>query len=90
MLLALMHGAPASAAALSPLAMSCEGCHRPHGDSTVFIALDRLGAAQIAAGLQRFRDQPAAGAIMPRFAAKLSDDEIARLAAELSSSARAR
>ncbi len=75
----------AVAAPLSPLAMSCQGCHRPGGDSEEFVALDRLSAATIVSDLQRFRDQPQSGSIMARFSSKLSDEDIAALAAQLSS-----
>lgn len=74
----------AAAAALSPLALSCTGCHRPAPATGVFVALDTLPAASIDQSLRRFRDQPDAAAIMSRFVRTLSDDDIRRLAAELS------
>jgi cytochrome c553 len=79
-----------SAAPMSPLAMSCEGCHRPHAAATPFVALDQLSAATIAADLKRFRDQPDPANIMSRFTKNLPDEQIARLAAELSAAQGAR
>ena len=73
-----------AAPTLSPLALSCQGCHRPGSSSTEFVGLNRLSAASIRDALQRSRDQPDPGAIMSRFAAKLSDGQIGQLAAELS------
>lgn len=67
----------------SPLALSCLGCHQGAVDAPEMPALDRLAPARIAAALKHARDAPQPGLIMPRFAATLSDAEIAQLAAEL-------
>lgn len=74
---------PLAQAAPSPLALSCLGCHQPAVNSAEMPALLRLPPAAIEASLKAARDQPQSGAIMARFAAKLSDAEIAALAAEL-------
>jgi cytochrome c553 len=74
----------ALAAPLSPLAMACEGCHRPGTGSAEFVALDRSSAVSIEANLKRFRDHPEPASIMARFSSKLSDEDIVRLAAQLS------
>lgn len=74
---------PLAHAAPSPLALSCLGCHQPSVNSAEMPALSRLSPAAIEASLKAARDQPQTGAIMARFAARLSDAEIAALAAEL-------
>lgn len=68
---------------LSPLALSCQGCHQPAVDATTMPALGRYPAATIAAKLRAAREQPEPGSIMARFAQYLSDAEIDGLAAEL-------
>lgn len=90
LILALLIPATAgAAAALSPLALSCQGCHRPGRDSPPFVALERLSAASIEASLKHSRDQPDAAAIMPRFTRNMSDEQMRSLAAELSPTAAA-
>ena len=78
----LMFAYPGSA--MSPLALSCTGCHQPSVNSRAMPALNRLSATQLAASLRQARDQPRPDSIMTRFAAKLTDAQIDRLAAELS------
>lgn len=75
--------APAARPALSPLALSCQGCHQPARNAATMPALDRYPPAAIVASLRAARDQPQAGSIMARFAQHLSDAEIEALAAEL-------
>ncbi len=74
---------PARAAAPSPLALSCMGCHQTQANSESMPALNRLTPAAIEASLKSARDKPQPGSIMARFVEKMSDAEIARLAAEL-------
>jgi len=84
LLLAAGIAAPAAAKApLSPLALSCQGCHQPVVDAATMPALGRYPAATIAAKLRAAREEPEPGSIMARFAQYLSDTEIDGLAAEL-------
>lgn len=68
---------------LSPLALSCQGCHQPAVDAATMPALGRYPAATIAAKLRAAREEPEPGSIMARYAQYLSDAEIDGLAAEL-------
>jgi cytochrome c553 len=81
-------GSPPSPPDISPLALSCQGCHQTSVNSPEMPALNRLPAAQIAGALRQARDQPRPGTIMPRFTAHLSDAEIDALARELGRPAR--
>lgn len=83
MLLIAAPAAPAAPARLSPLAMSCLGCHAPAVDAESMPALHRLAPARIAERLRAARDDPAPGSIMARFAEYLSNAEIDALATEL-------
>ena len=74
---------PPPVAAISPLALSCTGCHQSKINSSEMPALNRLRPRVIAAALRRSRDAPAPGSIMARFTAKLSDEDIEALAHEL-------
>lgn len=87
-LLAAGPGIAAPAKRLSPLALSCTGCHQPAVDAASMPALNGYPAERIAASLRAARDAPAPGSIMARFAQRLSDDEIRALAAELGTPAR--
>ena len=69
-------------AAPSPLALSCSGCHQASVNSPEMPALSSMTPSAIEASLKAARDQPQPGAIMSRFVAKMSDAEIAALAAE--------
>ncbi len=75
--------AASAAATVTPLAWSCTGCHRPNSRSREIPSLARRSPAFIAASLRRSRDAPRPGSIMARFAAKLSDEDIASLARQL-------
>lgn len=74
---------PLAQAAPSALGLSCLGCHAPAVNSAAMPALSTLPPATIETALKAARDQPQTGSIMARFAAHLSDEEIAVLAAEL-------
>ncbi|GAC1624238.1 MAG: hypothetical protein NVS9B10_10020 [Nevskia sp.] len=80
-LLALAGVASASAAP-SPLALSCNGCHQAAVNSPEMPALSTMTPAAIEAALKAARDRPQTGSIMSRFVAKMSDAELAALAAE--------
>lgn len=82
--LAVATGATAAATAPpSPLSLACLSCHQASVDSAEMPALSSMSSASIAASLRAARDQPQTGSIMARFAAKMSDADIAALAAEL-------
>lgn len=68
---------------LSPLALSCQGCHQPATNAATLPSLAGYSAEKIAASLKAARDQPEPGSIMARFAQYLNDAEIDGLAAEL-------
>ncbi len=85
---ALTVASSVTAVAQSPLALSCTGCHQARVDSAAMPALDNLSPSVIAASLRRARDRPRPGSIMARFAAHMSDAEIAALASELGRHAR--
>lgn len=68
---------------LSPLALSCQGCHQPAVNAASMPSLAGYSALKIAASLRAARETPAPGSIMARFAQYLSDAEIEALAAEL-------
>ncbi|MCK9384542.1 MAG: hypothetical protein M0Q15_07930 [Nevskia sp.] len=76
------------AAPPSPLALSCTGCHQPLVNAKEMPALNMLTPAKIAESLLAARDKPKAGSIMARFVTKMSDAQIASLAAELGSTVR--
>lgn len=78
------------APAVTPLALSCLGCHQPRVDAPTMPALERFSADQIAASLRAARDHPDPASIMTRFAAGLSDADIDRLAHDLGHGAPAR
>lgn len=83
-LLLMTAALPARAApAPSPLALSCTGCHQASVNSPAMPALDRMTPAALEASLKAARDTPQTGSVMARFVAKMSDTEIAQLAAEL-------
>jgi cytochrome c553 len=71
--------------AASPLALSCLGCHQPSVNAPEMPALNALSYRRLTQALRSARDAPRPGSIMARFASKLSDAEIDRLAAELTS-----
>lgn len=75
--------AKTKAAPPSPLALSCMGCHQPLVNAKEMPALNMLTPAKIEESLLAARDKPKAGSIMARFVAKMSDSQIASLAAEL-------
>jgi cytochrome c553 len=77
----------AEATAPSPLALSCLACHQSAVNSPEMPSLLLLSPAAIDASLKATRDQPKSGSIMARFTAKMSDADIAQLAAELGKSA---
>lgn len=79
-------GAALAAEPASPLALSCLGCHQPAVDAREMPALAHLTPEQISAALREARDHPQTGSIMARLVAHLSDDEIAKLGAELGTS----
>ncbi len=81
--LLLAAGNAVAAQALSPLALSCQGCHQPAVNASTMPSLNRYPADKIAASLKAAREEPQPGSIMARFAQYLSDAEIAALAAEL-------
>lgn len=85
--LLLAAGNAVAAQALSPLALSCQGCHQPAVNAATMPALSRYPADKIAASLKAAREEPQPGSIMARFAQYLTDAEIAALAAELGSPA---
>jgi len=76
-----------SASRLSPLALSCQGCHQPAVNAASMPSLAGYSAARIAASLRAAREAPEPGSIMARFAKALTDTEIDALAAELGTSA---
>jgi cytochrome c553 len=82
---ALTLAAAANGFAASPLALSCLGCHQPSVNAPEMPALNALSHRRLAQALRSARDAPRLGSIMARFASKLSDAEIDRLAAELTS-----
>ncbi len=69
--------------ALSPLALSCQGCHQAVVNAASMPSLAGYPASRIAASLRAARDQPEPGSIMARFAQYLTDAEIDALAAEI-------
>jgi len=81
----LASGAAVAAPAkpLSPLALSCQGCHQPAVNAASMPSLAGYPALKIAASLRAARETPESGSIMARFAQYLSDAEIEALAAEL-------
>ena len=79
--------AATSAKPLSPLALSCQGCHQPAVNVASMPSLAGYSAARIAASLRAAREAPEPGSIMARFAKALTDTEIDALAAELGTSA---
>lgn len=81
--LLLAAGNAVAAQALSPLALSCQGCHQPAVNAASMPALNRYSPAAIAASLKAARETPEPGSIMARFAQYLSDAEIDALAREL-------
>lgn len=81
--LAVAVPARAETNALSPLALSCQGCHQPPVNAASMPSLAGYSALRIAASLRAARDAPEPGAIMARFAEALTDAEIDALAAEL-------
>lgn len=88
LLLATAAGNAVAAQALSPLALSCQGCHQPGVNAASMPSLEGYTADQIAASLKAAREEPQPGSIMARFAQYLTDAEIAALAAELGSAAK--
>lgn len=73
----------APARPLSPLALSCQGCHQPAVNAATMPSLAGYPADRIATSLRAARETPQPGSIMARFAQYLSDAEIDALAAEL-------
>ena len=80
--LLLAAGNAVAAQALSPLALSCQGCHQAAVNAGTMPSLAGYPADKIAASLRAARETPQPGSIMARFAQYLSDAEIDGLAAD--------
>ena len=72
-----------TAAAVSPNAAGCSGCHGGPGLETAIPPIRGRDAAEIVAAMRQFRSGERPSTVMGRIARGFSDDEIQAIAASL-------
>lgn len=87
-LVAILPGAVTAAPSGALIAAVCANCHAGGATEAGAIpAFDTLTGAEVAAALQRFRDDGTGATLMPRIARGLTEADIAALAAHLDAAA---